>query len=343
MRKLSYLIVLTSLLIMVSCAGTGPIQSYVRGDVDLGYVERVAVLPFENNSKDPYVAERVRDIVSTQILAAGLFDVVDKGLVDSALRDEAVDMKKAPMDEALLQRLGQRLGVQAFFFGTVDHYDLVQREGGAYPELALTFRLLDAGSGMVIWQASATRTGDSFGKRILGLTTDDTFAVSLKLVGAMLATVNGPAVVRQKASSQGRSPDAVKPPAAMENEAGKPGAADGTVIDTGGEEGGDDAAVIDSGGEEGADDTAVIDSGGEEGGDDAAVIDTGGDEGADDGAVIDSEEDLGASQGNEEVIDSGAGGTDEAVIDTTSPAADDSGDQGDGNSADDDSGTWISE
>ncbi len=156
MKKISCLVVLSVLFLIVSCAGTGPIQSYVRGDVDLGYVERVAVLPFENNSKDPYVAERVRDIVSTQILAAGLFDVIDKGLVDSALREEAVDMKKAPMDEALLQRLGQRLGVQAFFFGTVDHYDLVQREGGAYPELALTFRLVDVTSGMVIWQASAT-------------------------------------------------------------------------------------------------------------------------------------------------------------------------------------------
>ena len=188
-RVICALIVLTTALLS-GCGSKNSMESFVRQDVDLGFVTRLAVLPFENNSQDSYVAERVRDITITQILASGQFDVVDKGIVDSALREEAVDLKKIPLDEALLQRLGQRLDVQAFLFGTIDHYEIVQREAMTFPELSLTLRLVDINTGMIFWQACATRSGDSFGKRIFGFSSDDTFAVSIKLVRAMLRTIN---------------------------------------------------------------------------------------------------------------------------------------------------------
>jgi TolB-like protein len=92
------------------CVGNN-MESFVRPDTDLSFVKRVAVMPMQNNSKDAFVAERVRDMVITQLLANGMFDVVDKGLVDSALRDQAVNLSKGPMDAGVMKRLGQLLHV----------------------------------------------------------------------------------------------------------------------------------------------------------------------------------------------------------------------------------------
>ncbi len=175
------------------CAGNTNMTSFIRKDVDVSYIERVAVMPIQNNSKDSFVSERVRDMVITQILSMGLFDVVDKGLVDSALRDEAVDLAKAPMGNAVMKMLGQRLNAQAFLFGTIDNAQQIQRGAVSYPDLAITLRLVDIDTGSIFWQASGHRSGDSLGKRLFGLGSDDSFKVSMQLLRHLLDTIVVPA------------------------------------------------------------------------------------------------------------------------------------------------------
>ena len=172
------------------CGGSTNMESFLREEVDLTYVVKVAVVPFENISKDQYAAERLRGMVITQILAQGLFDVVDKGLVDSALREEAIDLDKGPMDAGSLKRLGQRLNVQAFLLGTIDQSGAVQRGSTSYPELSITLRLVDTNTGMIFWQASGSRSGDSMGKRLFGLGSDDEFKIALKLLRQILASIS---------------------------------------------------------------------------------------------------------------------------------------------------------
>ena len=75
----------------------------------------------------------------TQVLANGLFDVVDKGLVDSALREEAVNLKNAPMDGATIKMIGQRLNVQAFLMGTIDYAGEIQRGASSYSQYFFSF------------------------------------------------------------------------------------------------------------------------------------------------------------------------------------------------------------
>jgi len=165
-------------------------ESFLRADVDLAYVTKVAVVPFENNSKDQFAAERIRGLAITQILAQGLFDVVDRGLVDSALREEAIDLNKAPMDAATMKQLGQRLVVQAFLLGSIDQAGGVQRGNSSFPELSVTLRLVDSNTGMIFWQASGNRTGDSMGKRLFGFSSDDDFKIALNLLKQLLATIS---------------------------------------------------------------------------------------------------------------------------------------------------------
>ncbi len=184
-------IILAVLLLGISatgCAVKGSMESFSRENIDIGFVRSIAVLPMENNSKDEYAPERVRNITMTQVLSRGLFDVVDKGVLDSLLHEEAIDPGK-PLDRQALRRLGQRLNVQAVMLGTIDLASEGRKGSVVYPELSITLRLLEVESGLVIWQASANESGDSAWRRLFGLASVGEFDLTLALVDKMLNTI----------------------------------------------------------------------------------------------------------------------------------------------------------
>ncbi|HEB68686.1 MAG TPA: hypothetical protein ENI88_03585 [Desulfobulbus sp.] len=192
MKRSCFHLVLVLLLLpfyLYGCARTDSVpQTFVRKNVDLGYISRVAVLPFENNTQDDFAAQRIRDITATRILALGIFDVVDRGIVDSALREMAID-KTTPLDVPVVKRLGKRLGVQAFVYGTVNSIGENRQGSFSYPEVALTLELLDSESAQVLWRNSDTNSGYSLADRLFGLAPLDAFQITVNLLNSMLATI----------------------------------------------------------------------------------------------------------------------------------------------------------
>ena len=182
------LIVLFLAVAVSGCSAKGRVESFSRENIDIGFVRSMAMLPLQNNSNDEYVSERVRDITMTQILSQGIFDVIDKGVVDSLLHEEAIDPGK-PLDRQALRRIGQRLNVQAVMLGTIDLAAEGRKGAVVYPELSVTLRRLEVESGLVIWQASGHENGDSVWRRLFGLATVGPFEVTLSLVNKMLATI----------------------------------------------------------------------------------------------------------------------------------------------------------
>lgn len=214
MRKKFPFCCIFMVLFMTACASQNSMESFLRADVDLTYVTKVAVVPFENNSKEQFAAERIRGMAITQILSQGLFDVVDKGLVDSALREEAVDLSKAPMDAPTMKRLGSRLAAQAVLLGSIDQAGVVQRGNNSYPELSITLRLVDSNTGMIFWQASGNRSGESMGKRLFGFSSDDDFKIALKLLRQIFATIS--AEQKVKLPMPAAAPDATTTPESVQ-------------------------------------------------------------------------------------------------------------------------------
>ena len=189
MRKgfLAGLLVLVTLM-SIGCGTKTASDYYVRPDVELGFIKRIAVLPFQNNSSDEFAAERLREVVITQVMSMGIFDVVDKGIVDSVLREEAVE-PGTPIDKLTLKRLGQRLNVQAFMLGSVDQAGENRRGSFSYPELSLALRLVEAKTGMVLWRASGHGSGYSTWGRLFGLAPEDSYQVGVGVVKEMLSSI----------------------------------------------------------------------------------------------------------------------------------------------------------
>ncbi len=189
MRK-GFLVVLMLAIILslYGCGANVASDHFLRQDVQLGFIKKVAVLPFTNHTKEQFIAERAREITITQVLSMGLFDVVDKGIVDSVLREEAID-PGAPLDKLTLRRLGQRLGVQAFILGSVDNMEESRRGSFSYPEFTLSLRLVEAKTSMVIWQSTGHGSGYSVLGRLFGLSAKDSFQVMVRVVRKMLSTI----------------------------------------------------------------------------------------------------------------------------------------------------------
>ena len=148
------------------------------------------MLPFQNFTTDQHVFERTRDIATTQLLALGIADVVDRGLVDSVMAEEVID-PRLPIDQINMKRLGQRLNVQAFLLGAVDMAGEKRTGSMAYPVLGVTLRLVDAQTGVVIWQSSGRWTSETVVGRIFGTKPTDDFHVTLELLNKMMRTMTG--------------------------------------------------------------------------------------------------------------------------------------------------------
>lgn len=180
-------------LVMLCLTGcmSGPTTSYVNENVSFGYIQKIAVLPFENHTQAKYVEERIRDIVTTDVLSRGLFDVVEKGDLERFLREEMVVREHYSLDQATAKRLLPRLQAQAYLAGSVDDFSEMRNGPYSYPVVALTLRLVDSESGKIIWQASGHQSGYSTMDRLFGLASDDANQVTFKLVETLLDTLAG--------------------------------------------------------------------------------------------------------------------------------------------------------
>ena len=189
MRSFALVGCLVLVCMLVSCSG-GKFSSeeFIRENIDFESVRRVAVLPLLNHTSDPYVHQRVRNVAITQMLANGVADVVDRGIVDSVLFEEVIDPAQ-PIDLINLKRLGQRLGVDAFLLGDVDMV-VARRTGSfAYPQMALTLRLVEASSASILWQSSGHWTSESFFGKMFGIAPTDSYHVNIELLNRMMKSL----------------------------------------------------------------------------------------------------------------------------------------------------------
>jgi TolB-like protein len=184
MYKKLILIILVGILLPLTGCGTGSVtKSFLRENASLAHIQMVAVLPFEGGGAAP----RIREFTMTQLLASGLFDVIDKGRVDNLLQQEALP-PGGPLDAATMRRLGQRLNVQAFILGSVQ--EATESRGSAsFSQITMTLRLIDSETGTLLWQASGRGSGYSLSDRLFGMAPKDSFQVTMSLLRDLFDTI----------------------------------------------------------------------------------------------------------------------------------------------------------
>ncbi len=155
------------LLMLAGCASGGATR-YLHPNVDMGAIQKVAVLPFENLTSERTAGEKVQKVFMTELLALSAFEVVEPGAVVRVLKAERADAVEA-LGPAELKRIGEALKADALFLGTV--VDFADNRSGTTPapDVTIQLRLVETQSGVTVWSASQTRSGASTSARLFGV------------------------------------------------------------------------------------------------------------------------------------------------------------------------------
>ncbi len=185
--------IVTTLFILISAGGCGNYTiRYINPNANFSYIKKVAVLPFNNLSDDKFAGERVRSILMVELMSRHVFDVIEQGEVTRVLnmifREEGFEEGRAiQVDKKTLNLIGERLGVQAVILGSVDEYGGSRYGGGSVVSISL--RMLDASSGIVLWQANTVETGTNVWRKIIGLEEVDRSILTRNAIKKLLNTL----------------------------------------------------------------------------------------------------------------------------------------------------------
>ncbi|MGK2855877.1 MAG: hypothetical protein ACSLFQ_01590 [Thermoanaerobaculia bacterium] len=172
-------------LLLASCA-SGPTR-YIHPNADLGALQTVAVLPFENVSGVQGASDKVHKIFLVELLSLEAFEVVEPGRVAKVIKGESVASpdQLAPED---LKRIGSALGVDGLFLGQVIDYEDARGQGSA-PSVTIQLRLVETSSGATVWSSSQTRAGVKASTRLFGVSNDSLTETTRDVIRTQLSTL----------------------------------------------------------------------------------------------------------------------------------------------------------
>lgn len=185
-----YIIVALLFLTALSGCGSAPV-SYVHPTADLTYITTVAIVPFQNLTQERGAEGKTANMVASEVLRRGVFDVVEFGEVIKVLREEGFRQEEGMISKNIAERAGKRLNVQAFITGAVQEYGLSRGGGSAYPEVSLALNLVDAKSYKILWEANHSLKGGTVMDRLFGVGKKSPSDLSQELVADMLDTLFG--------------------------------------------------------------------------------------------------------------------------------------------------------
>ena len=163
----TYFFLILTIPFLLGCASID-VKTYIHPNADLLGIRRIALLPFNNLAGIADASRKIHNIFLAELLTTGYFDVVESGEVNNALKELNITDPDSLGSEEVL-KLGEYLGVEAVVFGIVEEYRQAVSTGtGSFPEVALSIRMVDVQSNIVVWMSSNSKGGSS-GVSFLGI------------------------------------------------------------------------------------------------------------------------------------------------------------------------------
>jgi hypothetical protein len=154
-----------ALALLAACGGSR--RSYQDRNMDFGAIRTIAVLPFQNLTREPSAADRVRDVFATSLLSTGAVYVLPTGEVLRGLERAGIGRAYSPTAEEVV-KLGGLLKAEAVITGVVKEYGEVRSGSATSNVVSVSVQLVEAGTGKVVWSAASTKGGIGLGTRIFG-------------------------------------------------------------------------------------------------------------------------------------------------------------------------------
>jgi len=155
---------------LAGCGGTMKATKFTNPKFNFAFVQRVAVLPFDNLSNDRQAGDRATRLTITELLASGAADVVEPGEVQAALIQivgATAGRGVSPSTEQVIA-LGKALKVQGLLLGTVTQSESLRSGAVPIPVVTLDMHLVETETGTTVWATTQSAKGGSFSARVLG-------------------------------------------------------------------------------------------------------------------------------------------------------------------------------
>lgn len=149
---------LSCALVTAGCATTAP-RHYLAVPAALADQPRTAFLPLENLTDQAERGQRVNEIFFVAFTRSGLFEPVEVGETQVALREVRVRQTGSLSNEQI-EALGARLGARLLLLGSILECGSVTTQDGSVPALGVSLRLLDVETRRVVWTDAHVRTGE---------------------------------------------------------------------------------------------------------------------------------------------------------------------------------------
>jgi len=178
-------------LTMAGCGGGMKPTRFSNPNFDFSFVERVAVIPFDNQTNDRQAGLRATRLTITELLASGAVDVVEPGEVQAALikiTGAQINRGVSPSTEQVVT-LGKTLDVQALIMGTVTQSENLRSGSVPIPVVTLDLRMVEAETGATVWAATNSEKGGSLSAKVLGTGGEPLAETTRKCVQDALATL----------------------------------------------------------------------------------------------------------------------------------------------------------
>ncbi len=164
-KRTAVVLLLFGALVLAGCGGMRATR-FINPDFSFAYVEKVAVLPFENFATEPDAGVRATRLFITELLAAGAVDVVEPGEVEAAL-NRIPGVARPPSSEHIIA-LGKSLKVQAVMLGSVNQSETIRSGTVMIPVVTLDAHMVETETGSTVWAVTHTEKGAGMGAKFLG-------------------------------------------------------------------------------------------------------------------------------------------------------------------------------
>jgi TolB-like protein len=190
LRSLGAAFLTAGALLTPSCASAEGNVVYIHPLADFSLIQRVGVLPLENISTDPSAGEWVRQVLTNELLAQGLFDVVEPWEMNRAVLEKNLS-EVGTLSKEQMRELAGVVEAQALMVGSVLQFNRGRTGNVSSPEVALSLRMIDVETGLVIWSTTYSISGVSLGNKLTGTDGPDLTAATSLLCRDLLSTFSG--------------------------------------------------------------------------------------------------------------------------------------------------------
>lgn len=155
------------LILFVGCGPRSSLTYFHDPSMDFAAIRSVAVMPFQNLTRDQLAAERVRDIFANSLLATGAVYVVPPGEVARGIARAGILDPTSPSDEEVI-RFANIVKVDAVITGVLTEYGDVRSGTASANVISLSLQMHETQTPKIVWTASATKGGISIWDRLFG-------------------------------------------------------------------------------------------------------------------------------------------------------------------------------